>query len=484
MDGEPGSRFGARFRVAEETSVAEGRGRVLFAYDEELGRSVVLKRTDPAEARALAGLTHPHIVTVHDVLTVGEGSWAGTWLVLERMPNGSLSERTFAPREAARIGAQIADALAALHRKGLVHCDVKPANIVMDAEGTAKLTDFDAVWRIGGVETISPDRPISYTPDYAGPELVGGRPAAASDVFSLGATVYALVTGHPPRPWAHGGGSGAAARRADGGRSGAASHEADGGGSVDDARIVGRAAHHGVVEMAADVGPLRPVLAAMLRAEPERRPAAAGARDALRDVADPPPLWRKARDTAVRGWRALVARRWPVPAGAVAALALAGSATVWLTGSPATTAPLPLSASPSLSPSLSPPVSSPASPPVTQPVTRSGSPPASSPSAGSEARIVASKGARTTYGRSCRENCAFVEFLATGLKPGTEYHFQPYTSNWGAFNPGADLSADENGEQHSDDRFPCNATGQQVWIVAEAPDGHRIVSNKVTWTAG
>ncbi|MEU8355520.1 serine/threonine-protein kinase [Nonomuraea sp. NPDC048882] len=296
------------------------------------------------------------MVTVHDVLTLDDGAWAGTWLVLERMPNGSLSERTFSPREAARIGAQIADALAALHRKGLVHCDVKPANIVTDAEGTAKLTDFDAVWRIGGVETISPDRPISYTPDYAGPELVGGRPGAASDVFSLGATVYALVAGHPPRPWAHDGDSAAASRRA------------DGGGSLD-ARIVGRAAHHGVIEMAVDVGPLRPVLAAMLRSEPERRPAAAEARDALRDVADPPPLWRKARDTALR--------RWPVLVAVVVALALAASATAWLTGSPAATAP-PLSAT------------QPASPPVTQP--------ASPSSSAGELRIVASKGAPTKYG--------------------------------------------------------------------------------------
>ncbi|MEU8394462.1 serine/threonine-protein kinase [Nonomuraea sp. NPDC048892] len=363
VDEEPADRLGARFRV-EEASVAEGRGRVLFAHDEQLGRPVVLKRTDSVETRALATLTHPHIVTVHDVLTLDDGAWAGTWLVLERMPNGSLSERTFSPREAARIGAQIADALAALHRKGLVHCDVKPANIVTDAEGTAKLTDFDAVWRIGGVETISPYRPISYTPDYAGPELVGGRPGAASDVFSLGATVYALVAGHPPRPWAHDGDSAAASRRA------------DGGGSVD-ARIVGRAAHHGVIEMAVDVGPLRPVLAAMLRSEPERRPAAAEARDALRDVADPPPLWRKARDTALRRWPALVARRWPVLVAVAVALALAASATAWLTGSPAATAP-PLSAT------------QPASPPVTQPASPSSSP--------GELRIVASKGAPTKYG--------------------------------------------------------------------------------------
>ncbi|MGW4965939.1 serine/threonine-protein kinase [Nonomuraea sp. NPDC004186] len=424
LNGDEG--LGARFRVERGATVAEGRAEVLFAHDEELDLPVVLKRTHSGEARALAKLVHPHIVTVHDVLTVDDGPRAGTWLVMERVPAGSLSGRRFSPQEAARIGAQIADALTALHRKGLIHCDVKPANIVMDAEGSAKLADFDAARRIGGVETISPERPISYTPDYAGPELIGGRPAPASDVFSLGATVYALVAGNPPRPWAHG--------------------EGDERVPDDDRRMAGWAAHHGVIEMSADIGPLRPVLTAMLQSEPGRRPAAAGARDALRDIADPPPLWRRTRDAA--------RRRWPALTAGAAALALAATGTAWLADrDDRSTAP----------------------PPVSVPRT-SGSP-------REKAGIVVSKGPSTTYG-SCRKNCAFVEFRATGLKPNTKYVFRPYTDNWGAFNPGATLTSDENGEQHTDDRFPCNATGQKVWIVAEGPDGERVVSNRFTWPAG
>ncbi|MFG6202402.1 protein kinase [Nonomuraea sp. JJY05] len=448
LNGDEG--LGARFRV--EQGASEGKGEVLFAYDAELHLPVVLKRTHSGEARALTKLVHPHIVTVHDVLTVDDGPRAGTWLVMERVPNGSLSGRSFSFQEAARIGAQIADALTALHRKGLIHCDVKPANIVMDAEGTAKLADFDAARRLGGVETISPDRPISYTPDYAGPELIGGRPDPASDVFSLGATVYTLVAGNPPRPWAHA--------------------EGDQRVPDDDRRIVGWATHHGVIQLTAEIGPLRPVLTAMLQSEPGRRPAAAAARDALRDIADPPSLWRRTRDVAGRRWQAL-------SAGA-AALALAATGTVWLADrDDRPTAPPPASTRATSATPAAP--STPATPAT--PVTSATPSTSGSPSTGEKARIVASKGPSTTYG-SCRKNCAFVEFRATGLKPNTKYVFRPYTDNWGAFNPGATFTTDENGEQHTDDRFPCGATGQKVWIVAEGPDGERVVSNKFTWAAG
>ncbi|MEQ4718941.1 serine/threonine-protein kinase [Nonomuraea sp. B19D2] len=416
-------------------SIPEGRGEVLYAYDEELGRPVVLKRTHSGEARALARLVHRHIVTVYDVLTVNEGPWAGTWLVMEHVPNGSLSDKRFSHREAARIGAQIADALTALHRKGLVHCDVKPANIVMDADGAAKLTDFDAARRLGGAETISPDRPISYTPDYAAAEIVRGNPGTASDVFSLGATVYALVAGGPPRPWARGDGP---------------TEEAHDGDPDDHRQVVGWGAHHGLIEMAADIGPLRPVLTAMLQTEPDNRPTAAEARVALRDIADPPSPWRKARDAA--------RRRWPALASGAAALALATAVIVGIADR---------------------------DDPPAVPATASSHAP--SGSAGEKVvtgpRIVASKGPSTTFG-SCRKNCAFIEFRATGLKPGTKYRFRPYTSNWGAFNPGAGLTTDENGEQHSDGKFPCSAVGQKVWIVAEGPDGERVVSNKFVWAPG
>ncbi|MGK5532450.1 protein kinase domain-containing protein [Streptomyces sp. URMC 129] len=291
-----------RFRVEPWGSAQPGRGEVLFAHDEELGRHVVLKRSDPGEARAYAKVAHRHVVTVYNVLTVPHGERAGTWLVMEHAPNGSLAGVTMTPVEAARVGARIAGALATLHRAGLVHCDVKPANIVVDRDGVPKLTDFDAAHRLGGVETISPERPISYTRDYAAPELIGGNPVPASDVFCLGATLYALVTGVPPRPWAHG--------------------EPDGPDSGD-RRIAAVRARRGSVEMAADVGPLRDTLAAMLAADPDRRPTAAEARALLRRVAHPSPR-RRALTAAVRRWR-------PVTAAA-GAVALGAAAVVWWPG--------------------------------------------------------------------------------------------------------------------------------------------------------
>ncbi|WP_051113910.1 serine/threonine-protein kinase [Actinopolymorpha alba] len=441
-------RLGGRFRVEASEVIPEGRNEVTFAYDEELGRRVVLKRTDPGEARAYAKLAHPHIVTVHDVLTVHHGPRAGTWLVMEHVPNGSLSGRTFTVREAARIGVQIADALAALHRTGLVHCDVKPANIVLTDDETAKLTDFDAARRLGGIETLSPDRPISYTPDYAAPELVGGNPQTASDVFSLGATVYALVAGVSPRRWAHGGREVGEGDHSD----------------PDDQRTMNGQAHHGVVEMTADVGPLRPVLTAMLRTEPDKRPAAAEAHRLLRDITDPPTPWRRIYDAAASRWRTTTTgRRRAVGAGA-GALAVATVALiallVWQSDRDST--PAASSSHTSADPSSS---SSESSKATTGP------------------RVAVSRGPATTYGNSCKEGCAYVEFQATGLEPGTKYRFVAYTSGWGEFNS-VDRNTDENGMEHEDEQFPCNAVGQQVWIVAEGPDGKRIVSNKLTWTRG
>ncbi|MFD0472531.1 serine/threonine-protein kinase [Nonomuraea thailandensis] len=149
-----------------------------------------------AEARALARFSHPHVVTLHHAVR----GRAASWLVMEHVPGGSLEGRPgLAPGVAARIGAQLAGAPAALHAEGVVHCDIKPGNVVVTGDGAAKPADFGAAYRVGGVETITPNSAVGYTPDYAAPEVVRGQPEPASDVFSLGATVYALVTGEPPR---------------------------------------------------------------------------------------------------------------------------------------------------------------------------------------------------------------------------------------------------------------------------------------------
>ncbi len=223
-----------------------------LAEDPELGRRVALKRAKlgespgafdrlRSEARALARFSHPHVVTLYDAVRVRTGDEDTSWLVLEYVPGGSLDAwPPMRPASAARVGAQIASALSALHAEGIVHCDVKPGNIVVTEDGTAKLTDFGAAYRFGARETITRNGSVSHTPAYAAPEVVRGRPEPASDVFSLGATVRALVAGGPPGDPA--------------------------------ARDAG-------------LGPLAGVVAAMLRPEPGDRPAPAEARRMLDEVA-------------------------------------------------------------------------------------------------------------------------------------------------------------------------------------------------------
>ncbi|OMI41296.1 serine/threonine-protein kinase [Streptomyces sparsogenes] len=251
-----------RYRLTKGP-VEGGKGAVWFAVDTQLGRPVVLKRAllednsqavfDQllAEARALAKFSHPHVVTLYDAVRVGRGRRATFWLVMEHVTGGSLDVPVkMGPELAAHIGAQIAGALAALHAKGIVHCDVKPGNIVITRDRVAKLADFGAAYRVDGGETITPNGQISLTPAYAAPEAFAGAPERASDVFSLGATLYRLVTGTPPL------------------------------------RGPGRVVR--LEALGPQVGPLGGVLGAMLRADPRARPTATEALRALAGIAGSP----------------------------------------------------------------------------------------------------------------------------------------------------------------------------------------------------
>ncbi|WP_131737976.1 serine/threonine-protein kinase [Actinomadura roseirufa] len=254
-----GAEVAGRYRLVRGP-IRGGMGEVWLAEDMLLPRQVILKRalnSDDddafghlrAEARALARFSHPHVVTLFDAIRVRVRGRATSWLVLEYVPGGSLAGRPpVGPEEAARVGAQIADALAALHAEGIVHCDVKPGNIVIKADGTAKLTDFGAAYRTGARQTLTPNAAVSHTPGYAAPEVVQGRPEPASDVYSLGATLHALITGAPP------------------GAAGAATSP--------------------------DAASLREVLHRMLREDPAERPSPAEAREALGAMAGaaPPPI--------------------------------------------------------------------------------------------------------------------------------------------------------------------------------------------------
>ncbi|MFF5106626.1 serine/threonine-protein kinase [Streptomyces sp. NPDC000134] len=300
----PGDELAGRY-VAKEVIGTGRSGEVWLAHDTVVGQDVALKpeRIEGdretalqllGEARALAKFRdHPHVVTLFDVVTEAPAQDTATtyWFVMEYVPGGLARKPPLPPRQAARIGAQLATALAALHEAGVVHCDVKPANIGLTRYGKAKLLDFGAAYRVGGVETITANRPYGFTPDYAAPELARGNvPRPASDVFCLAATLHALVTGAPPRGDAEG-------------RTG----------GEDGERLTCWKAEQGVVEIdARAVGALYPVLSAMLRRDPARRPDALEAGRLLAAVAE-------------RGDRRPRGRRWLLTAALAVSAAVAAA---------------------------------------------------------------------------------------------------------------------------------------------------------------
>lgn len=191
-------------------------GVVWQAIDERLQRPVAVKQlllqpelspreTDEARARALreariaARLQHPNAIVVYDVAEHdGEPC-----LVMEYLPSRSLAavlgERCRLPvPEVASIGRQIASALAAAHAAQIVHRDVKPGNILIADDGTAKITDFGVSRAVGDV-TVTQTGMMAGTPAFLAPEVARGQvPTPASDVFSLGATLYAALEGQGP----------------------------------------------------------------------------------------------------------------------------------------------------------------------------------------------------------------------------------------------------------------------------------------------
>ncbi|WP_069162629.1 serine/threonine-protein kinase [Nocardia altamirensis] len=166
-----------------------------------LSRSAALEAKLRAmrEGRIAARLHHPNAITVFDVAEE-DGQ---PWLVMEYMDAPSLAaklsgKRTLAPAEVAKIGAQAAGALAAAHDAGIMHRDVKPANLLVGDDGTVKITDFGISRAVGDV-TVTATGFLAGTPAYLAPEVARGEnPEPASDVFALGSTLYAAVEGLPP----------------------------------------------------------------------------------------------------------------------------------------------------------------------------------------------------------------------------------------------------------------------------------------------
>jgi eukaryotic-like serine/threonine-protein kinase len=193
-----------------------GMGVVWEAWDERLERRVALKQlhrqtggsTAEAElankramreARLTARLNHPHAVPVFDMVEqLGQ-----LWLIMQFVPSITLAAvldegGPLEPGEAAQVGAQVASALAAAHAVGIVHRDVKPGNVLIAEDGTALISDFGIAHALGDA-TLTTSGMIHGTPAFLAPEVARGNEANfASDVFSLGATLYSAMEGTPP----------------------------------------------------------------------------------------------------------------------------------------------------------------------------------------------------------------------------------------------------------------------------------------------
>ena len=152
------------------------------------------------EAKSAASLTHPGIVTIHDTGVSRNGI---PYILMTLLPGGSLRGRLDAgpplhPDEVARVGIQMADALAHAHAREVIHRDVKPSNILLDAEGNAYLADF-GIAQIAGATRLTTQQVQLGTTEYMAPELAVGKPASpASDVYALAVTLYEALAGRPP----------------------------------------------------------------------------------------------------------------------------------------------------------------------------------------------------------------------------------------------------------------------------------------------
>ncbi|GAA4532549.1 serine/threonine-protein kinase [Amycolatopsis samaneae] len=282
-----GDVIASRYRLEDELG-SGSNGVVWSAFDRKLKRLVALKRPHSLrgeterdrfrrEAENAAQVYHPNVVSVFDTVDGDD-----CWLVMEYLPSRSLDKiiehGPLAPERVARIGVQVASALRALHVRGVVHRDVKPGNILVSENDLAKLGDFGiAVWRD---VTLTDDGRISGTAAYVAPEVANGRPAtAASDVFSLGAALFAAVEGAPPFGTGH-------------------------------PEAVLARARKGTIPPTRNAGPLAPVLDDMLRTRPAERPGTDEVAERLRECAGgweppvaPPPVAAPARGPRRRVYR-------------------------------------------------------------------------------------------------------------------------------------------------------------------------------------
>jgi len=201
------------YRLLEEIGRG-GQGVVYRARHKSLNRTVALKviglgpwtteahlKRFRREAEAAASLEHPGIVPIYEVGEC-EGS---SYFSMKFLEGGQLEERirreSMSMRQAAELIAKVARTVHYAHEHGILHRDIKPGNILLDAKGNPLLTDFGLAGLIEAESTITRTLEVMGTPSYMAPEQAGGEHAQvnkATDVYGLGAVLYELLTGHPP----------------------------------------------------------------------------------------------------------------------------------------------------------------------------------------------------------------------------------------------------------------------------------------------
>jgi eukaryotic-like serine/threonine-protein kinase len=206
---EPPRTLSERYRIDRPLGEG-GMARVFLGTDLVIGRPVAVKVLRPElaaqvgfvprfyrEARLAAGLVHPDIVAVYDSGTDHNLHYIVMELVQGRTLAGVLREGPLLPERVAEIGEAVAGALSFAHRSGVIHCDVKPANVMITRSGAVKVMDFG----IALAGTALPERGglILATAAYLSPEqAMGALPDERSDVYSLGVVLFELLTGRPP----------------------------------------------------------------------------------------------------------------------------------------------------------------------------------------------------------------------------------------------------------------------------------------------
>jgi len=207
-----GDVLGGRYRLVELLGQG-GMATIFRATDAQLGREVAVKVLHPQygrdpdfvarfrqEAQAAASLSHPNIVAVYDFGTDADGPY----IVMELVDGEDVAtllarNGPLPPRQAARLAAEVAHALAAAHARGIVHRDVKPGNILVSSDGRVKVADFGIARAWADARLTLPGVTLGSVHYFSPEQALGEQATEASDIYSLGVVLYELLTGR--RPW-------------------------------------------------------------------------------------------------------------------------------------------------------------------------------------------------------------------------------------------------------------------------------------------